>query len=88
MPRIEFSDIEEMIKWLDLRDSDKYLGYYTNNSELILAPNRSTQPILYGYIKNLFQLKLEMFRKKIFIPILKIKEWTWNSERGEYIERQ
>lgn len=86
MPRIEFNDIEEMINWINLRNVQKYLGYYTNNLELILAPNRSTQPILYGFIRNVSQPTIQEFKEKINTPVLKIKNWTWSSDREEYIE--
>ena len=83
MPRIEFENLEKAEPWIKtviLKSDKNYIGYHTLNLELILVPTKSTQPIVYGYIKHAEKDKI----KKLLVGMLvfDITKFEWNAERG------
>jgi len=82
MPRIEFGTLEEARNWIveKVIDSKKdYDAYFTKKKELILLPNKSTRPILSGYVK--FAKKTDI--DKLFPTTFKIYSclrFEWDSQ--------
>jgi len=82
MPRIEFDTISEAKEWITdkiLYSKKDYDGYLTQKKELILMPNKSTQPILYGYVRVTTKEAL----RKLFPSNFKIyscDHFEWDSQ--------
>ncbi len=83
MPRVEFNKIGEIVAWLDKMIPRKrtYIGFYTDDRELIIQPTTSTAPVTYGYLDT---CPIEDAKKKIQqrfdIPILHCKKFEWNHD--------
>lgn len=85
MPRIEFNNLSEAETWIKekiLKSDKNYEGYFTSSNELILIPNKSTRPIVYGYIKLADKTAIKNTFKDTSIPIYTCKHYEWNPERG------
>jgi len=81
MPRLEFRNATEMASWLrELGKEKKYLGYMTDNQELVLIPRTSTAPILYGIVECVSKDQCKEFLTLTDIKVIPIKCITWNSE--------
>ena len=84
MPRLEFDSFFDAKQWLTtfVKASDKgYVGYYTSRKELILIPTKSTQPILYGYVRNTEEKDARAFSDTSGIIVYKISSFEWDAER-------
>ena len=85
MPRVEFETYTDAEVWLKkvVSGSDKnYIGYLTKENELIFVPTKSTQPIIYGYVRTVADTEAKDFSKHYLVPIFKINKFEWNAERG------
>jgi len=89
MPRIEFRQINELLKWINkLNKSERFFAYHTDADELILAPNRSTQPVLYAYLEHTKSESLVRFEEQTSIPMFQIRRWVWSADTGrEYVSK-
>ena len=82
MPRIEFDTLEEAKDWIKdkvIESKKNYEGYFTKKKELVLIPNKSTRPIVCGYIN--FAKKEDV--RKLFPAKFKIyacKNYEWDSQ--------
>ena len=89
MPRIEFRAIGELIKWMEkLQKAERFFGYYTDSQEIILAPNRSTQPVLYALLDNVKEEDISKVQEATAIQFFRIKRWVWSADTpAEYVAR-
>jgi len=82
MPRIEFGNKKAADSWIKNHiEGKKYEAYYTRDSELILVPTKSTQPIVYGYVKMALEEEVKDLMSK-GVTVYWIDKFEWNSDRG------
>ena len=85
MPRIEFNNLQEATTWIQAKiiPSDKrYEGYYTDAEELILIPQKSTRPLIQGYVYRANYQDVKKLFEKTTIDIYRCREFEWNADRG------
>jgi hypothetical protein len=90
MPRLVFKDSENFIVWLKTRDLEKYDFYRTETQELVAAPVRSTQPLMYAVIKfsDMKELKITTdFLAKQHKFIFEVSFFDWDSTKMPGVEK-
>lgn len=84
MPRIIFTNPEQLIEWVKaFCSADKYVGYTTAEKELIIEPIKSTRPLRYAYYKGedtdeIAKKLSEKYQMKVF----QIKNYEWDMEKS------
>lgn len=81
---------DQVKKWCDeLVKEGKYFVYYTEESEVILEPAKSTRPLRYCYAKlpsNESAKKLaEELGKTYNLPVISVVRICWDTEKGPAI---
>ena len=49
IPRIIFESKDDVSTWCDVIGKNKSTAYITEKGEIILVPNKSTRPLMFGY---------------------------------------
>jgi len=86
MAKIEFESVTQLLEWVKSRCSgNSHDAYVTEKNEIILAPNKSTKSLRYGYYKYLDdpeeQDKVIRVIKEKNILVFMVKNFVWDSER-------
>ena len=84
MPRLIFSDANELINWLKNHDPTRFDVYVTPENELILIPRKSTRPLLYIYfagddtdIKKVMDYLVDRYG---YFPYYKVERVEWKED--------
>lgn len=82
IPRIVFSTEDEVRSWCTIIGQKKSIGYVTDKAEIVLVPDKSTRPLMFGYFKANDKVQAKKILEDCNVPTFSVGIFDWSEDRA------
>ena len=77
-----FENEDDVRNWCNLIGNRKNIAYITDKAEVVLVPDKSTRPLMFGYYKAQDKSIAVKLMKDCGVPTFSVKDFDWSEDKA------